>query len=104
MSHIWAKIPANNAVPSWIVFFIEFLLNICSNVLKKHSKEKQKLFKWLRENGQKKQIDICVEIQNNYVETATKRPLFVQIHTYVHSSRTTFISIGQVLAQAIIYV
>lgn len=33
VSHVWSKISADNAMPCWIIFFVELLLDVCSNIL-----------------------------------------------------------------------
>lgn len=41
MCNIGTKISSNNAMPSWVIFLIEFLLDVCSDILKvKPSKSK----------------------------------------------------------------
>lgn len=38
MRHIRSKVPANDAMPCWVVFLVELLLDVCRNVLER-SKE-----------------------------------------------------------------
>jgi len=34
MGNVTAKVSSNDAMPSWIVFFVKFLFDECSNILK----------------------------------------------------------------------
>lgn len=33
VSHIWAEVSTDDAMPCWIIFFVEFFLDVCGNVL-----------------------------------------------------------------------
>lgn len=37
VGHVRTKVSANNAVPCWVVFLVEFLFYVCSNVLKRNT-------------------------------------------------------------------
>ena len=33
MGHVRSEVPSNNAVPGWVVFFVELFLDVCGDVL-----------------------------------------------------------------------
>lgn len=42
MCHVWAKVASNDAMPCWIIFFVEFFLDVCGNVLRKKNEKDMK--------------------------------------------------------------
>ena len=34
VGNVWAKVATDDAMPCWVVFFVEFFLDICGNVLR----------------------------------------------------------------------
>ena len=38
VGNVWAEVATDDAMPCWVVFFVEFFLDVCSDVLRKGKK------------------------------------------------------------------